>query len=142
MKASNNAINLIKVSETVKLKAYKCPAGVPTIGWGHTKGVKMGQIITIQEATKMLYEDVLVCENAVNRLVKVKLSQGRFDALVDFVFNLGSGNLASSTLLKLINKNPNDPAIKAQFMRWVHSGSQVLGGLVIRREKEVELYFS
>lgn len=142
MKASNNAINLIKVSETVKLKAYRCPAGVLTIGWGHTKGVKIGQTITIQEATKMLYEDVAVCESAVNRLIKVKLSQGRFDALIDFVFNLGSGNLASSTLLKLINNNPDDPAIRKQFLRWAHSGSEVLKGLVIRREKEVELYFS
>lgn len=142
MKASSKAINLIKQSEKLKLTAYKCPAGVWTIGWGHTKGVKMGQVITIQEANRMLCEDVAVCESAVNRLVKSSINQNKFDALVDFVFNLGAGNLASSTLLKLINNNPNDPAIKAQFMRWVHSGSKVLPGLVIRRERDVELYFS
>lgn len=142
MRASSKSINLIKQSESLKLAAYRCPAGVPTIGWGHTKGVKMGQVITIQEANRMLCEDVAVCESAVNRLIKSSISQNKFDALVDFVFNLGSGNLASSTLLKLINNNPNDPAIKGQFLKWVHSGSKVLPGLVIRRERDVELYFS
>lgn len=141
MKASSNAYNLIKGFEGLRLEAYKCPAGVPTIGYGHTKGIKMGHKITIQEAEQLLQSDVIVCENALKRLVKVDITQNQYDALIDFVFNLGEGNFGSSVLLKLINKNHNDPAIKNQFMRWKHSGTKVVDGLVRRREKEVELYF-
>ena len=141
MKSSELLIKKIKEFEGCRLSAYTDSVGVPTIGVGHTKGVKIGQKISMEQAESFLREDLFSVEKYVNTIPEVN-TQGKFDALVDFVFNLGSGNLASSTLLKLINNNPDDPAIAKQFKRWVHSGSEVLKGLVIRREKEVELYFS
>ena len=100
MKTSQRGINLIKQYESFRAEAYRCPAGVWTIGYGHTRDVKSGDKITEPEALKLLRQDVQTAEKAVSTLVKKPLDQNRFDALVSFVYNTGSGNFASSTLLE------------------------------------------
>ena len=132
MKASNLLIEKIKDFEGCKLSAYKDSVGVPTIGIGHTKGVKMGQVITMEQAEAFLKEDLLPVEKYVNTIKKVK-TQGQFDALVDFAFNLGVGALQSSTLLKKINANASTKEIQEQFLRWNKAGGKILNGLVLRR---------
>lgn len=140
MKATNNAIEIIKKNEGLKLTAYLDVVGVPTIGWGSTRGVKMGMTITRQQAEELLRKDVQVAENDVNSH-NIALNQNQYDALVSFTFNLGGGNLRSSTLLKKIKANPCDPTIRAEFDRWVYAGGKVMNGLVKRRKEEAELYF-
>lgn len=132
---------MIATHEGLRLEAYLCPAGVWTIGYGHTKGAKPGMTITRQQAEALLREDLLTAENTVNRL-HLKLNQNQFDALVSFVFNVGSGNFQRSTLLKKIQANANDPAIASEFNKWNRGGGRVLPGLVKRRKQEAELYFS
>lgn len=139
MKASAILINHIKKCEGLRLKAYRCPAGVPTIGYGSTKGVRMGMVITAAEAEGRLLNDLTQFENYVNSLNVCK-TQGQFDALVDFCFNLGNGRLASSTLLKHIKANKPVSEIQKQFLRWNKSGGKVLRGLTIRREWEAKRY--
>jgi lysozyme len=143
MKTSQKGIDLIKQFEGFQSKAYKCPAGVPTIGYGHTKTAKMGQIITQQEAENLLKTDLIEAENAVkSACIGININQNQFDALVSFVFNLGTKNFFSSALLKLIRKNTNDPAIRNEFSKWKHAGGKELPGLVKRRKAEAELYFN
>lgn len=139
---SEQGINLIKQHESFRAEAYRCPAGVWTIGYGHTGEVKPGDKITELEALQLLRQDVETAEKAVSALVKKPLNQNRFDALVSFVYNTGSGNFAGSTLLKKINHNPDDPAIATEFRKWVYGGGRQLPGLVTRRESESNLYFS
>jgi len=141
MKLSENGKKLIKKFEGCRLKAYKCPAGVLTIGYGHTKGVTSNQIITQAEADRLFDEDIKTFENAVNSLVKVPLTQNQFDALVSFTFNLGIGALKNSTLLRLLNKGDYRGASQ-QFGLWVHVGKIVLHGLVVRREEEKKLFLT
>ena len=100
MKCSQEGLALIKKFEGCKLKAYKCSAGVWTIGYGHTAGVKEGDVISQPEADKLLEEDIAKFEDYVNDNVIVELNEGQFDALVAWTFNLGVGNLRSSTMLK------------------------------------------
>lgn len=140
MKVSRECLEAIRGFEGFKAKAYKCPAGVWTIGYGHTKGVRSGQVITEKQAAVLLEGDILPCENFVNAL-KLDLSQGQFDALVDFCFNLGSAALSGSALLRKIRVNVDDPAIRGEFMRWVHAGGRVLSGLQKRRMWEAQRYF-
>jgi lysozyme len=146
MKTSQKGIDLIKRFEGLKLTSYLCPAKIQTIGYGTTrinnKPVPVGLTITEFEADRFLRRDLLVFESAVKRLVKVTLNQNQFDALVSFVYNVGIASLQRSTLLDLINKNPNDPAIRAQFMRWNIAGGRALTGLTRRRTAEANLYFS
>lgn len=130
---------LICESERCYLTAYLCPAGVPTIGWGHTRGVKLGDRCTVQQADIWLTQDLEEAAAGVASVVKVPLTQGQFDALVSFVFNLGSRRLAESTLLILLNKGDYRAAAD-QFGLWVHSGSEVLAGLVKRRAAEAALF--
>ena len=137
MKASEICINAIKGFETLELKAYKCPANVLTIGYGHTRGVKVGQIITEAQADALLKGDILVVEQFLNGL-SIALTQGQFDALVDFCFNLGQQKLLNSTLLAKISVHASDAEITAQFRRWVYGGGKKLNGLVKRREWEVQ----
>ena len=137
MRASEECINAIKGFETLQLKAYKCPAGVLTIGYGHTRGVKEGQVITEIQADVLLKGDVLVVEKSVNDL-GLTLTQGQFDALVDFCFNLGRTKLLNSTLFVKILDHAPDDEIAAQFRRWVYGGGKKLNGLVKRREWEVQ----
>lgn len=139
MKTSLNGLKIIKDFEGLRLKAYKCSAGVWTIGYGHTSGVKEGDVITKEQAEKYLKKDVISFENTVNGVVKVKLNQNQFDALVSLVFNIGSGAFKKSTLLKKLNAGDYDSASE-QFLVWVKAGGQTLKGLVNRREQERALF--
>jgi lysozyme len=141
MKTSQRGIELIKKHEGLRLAAYLCPAGIPTIGYGHTKGVKLGQVITETEAEQFLIEDLKTSEQEIDSL-NLRLNQNQFDALVSFVFNVGAGNFRSSTLLRRVRLNSNDNDIENQFKRWVYANGRVLPGLVKRRNDEAKLYFS
>lgn len=139
-------ITLIKKHEGLKLYAYLCPAKVPTIGFGNTfyedgSRVKMGDKITRDRAEKLLQHIVAAFAVQVDRLVTSDINANQRAALVSFAYNLGVGQLQKSTLLKKVNANPNDPAIRAEFMKWVKAGGVVLRGLVIRRQDEANLYF-
>lgn len=140
-KPSINCIELIKKVESCVLIAYQKKDDVPTIGYGHTKGVKLGMEISQEEANFFLLEDAIEAGNYVNRLVKTKLNQNQFDALTDFVFNFGATKFNNSTLLKLINVNPNDGMIADQFIRWKYWADTIRSGLIRRRALEIELYF-
>lgn len=139
MKASEILIAEIKSCESLRLKAYRCPAGVPTIGYGSTNGVRMGMIITKEEAEKRLRDDLSTAERYVNGLNVCK-TQGQFDALVDFAFNVGCGRLKTSTLLKYIREGKPVSEIQKQFLRWNKSGGVVLAGLTKRRQWEASRY--
>ena len=140
MKSSELLLNKIIDFEGCKLTAYKCPAGVWTIGVGHTKGVKQGQTISEAQAISLLKGDLLPCENYVNNL-GVCRTQGQFDALVDFAFNLGTAALGRSTLLKYIRQGKAEQYIRGEFAKWVKSGGKTLAGLVKRRAWEADRYF-
>jgi len=131
----------IKHFEGCSLKSYYCVAGRCTIGYGSTgPHVKPGMVITHERAEELLRQDVAKAEKAVTELVKVPLTQGQFDAAVDFVFNLGRDALAKSSLLKLLNQGRHDDAGE-QLMRWVHAGSRVIPGLQRRRQAARDLWF-
>lgn len=140
MKIGIKGLNLIKSFEGCSFTAYKCPAGIWTIGYGHTKGVKEGMRISSDQADKYLLEDLTDAESAVNSH-KLYVNQNQYDALVSFTFNLGAGNLSKSTLLRLAKTNPNDPAIRVEFMKWDKAKGKVLKGLTRRRKAEADLYF-
>ena len=139
MRPSEKLMYAIKQFEGCHLKAYKCPAGVWTIGWGHTKGVQPGQVITQAQADSLLQGDLLDYVNFVNNL-KLKLTQGQFDALVDFAYNCGVGNLNKSTLLRKVRMNSSLTEIQDEFRRWNKGGGKVLPGLVKRREWEAQRF--
>lgn len=139
MRTSQDGINLIKKFEGCRLSAYRCPAGVWTIGYGHTKDVRQGQKITQTQAEEFLKEDLKIYEQAVDECVKVPLSQNQFDALVSFCYNCGSGALRTSTLLRLLNEG-NYSSAADQFLRWNKAGGKVLAGLSRRREEERALF--
>ena len=141
MKTSQKGIDLIKRFEGFSPTAYLCPAGVWTIGYGHTAGVREGDSVDEDTAEDFLREDLADAEGAVEKYVKVPLKQWQFDALVSFTFNLGAGNLYSSTLLKKVNRNPDDPSIRQEFEKWVYADGRVLQGLVDRRKAEADMYF-
>lgn len=139
MRTSENGLALIRQAEGLRLRAYKCPAGVWTIGFGTTAGVKEGQVITKERAEELLRDDVKRFEDQVLRLVKVPLTQGQLDALVSFTYNLGAANLGNSTLLRLLNAGDYRGAA-AQFDRWTKAGGKELPGLVKRRAAERALF--
>ena len=139
MKISDAGLAAVKRFEGLRLDAYLCPAGVPTIGYGSTKGVVMGMSISEEEAEALLREDLKWSEAAVNHQVRVPLTQGQFDALVSFTFNLGQGALASSTLLRMLNAGDYEGAAK-QFDRWIYAGDQKLPGLIARRNDEQAMF--
>jgi lysozyme len=147
MIASKNCINLIKMFEGYKPKSYLCPASVVTIGWGSTmytdgRKIKIGDTINEQQAEQMLMWELKNKSTAMHGLT---LNQNQFDSLLSFVYNLGIGAFAKSTLRKKILLNPNDSAIKTEFMKWnkARVGGELmeLKGLTRRREAEAELYF-
>lgn len=138
---SEQGIDFIKHWEGLRTNAYKCPAGVWTIGYGHTNGVKSGMMISHIQAEQLLKKDLLKFEKAVNELVTVKINQRQFDALVSFTFNCGISAFARSSLLKKINRKHFFSAA-SEFMRWVHAERQVLPGLVQRRQQEKEMFLS
>ena len=138
MKSSELLINKIKEFEGCKLFAYRDSVGIPTIGVGHTKGVKMGQSITMAQAETLLKGDLLPIEKFINTIKEVN-TQGEFDALVDFAFNLGLGALKKSTLLlKIIDKYPTKN-IQSEFLKWDKAGGKKLRGLTLRRQAESAL---
>lgn len=136
---SRKGVEFIKRWEGCRTDAYKCPAGVWTIGYGHTKTARTGMMISLEQADKLLLEDLKIFEEAVRRLVTVPLNQNQFDALVSFVFNAGITAFTNSTLLKLLNAG-NYIGASGQFSRWVYAGKKVLPGLVSRREAEYQLF--
>lgn len=144
MKTGQKAIQIITESETLRLETYLCPAGVRTIGYGHTgSDVLPGMKIETEEAERLLKSDLVRFENVVNKLVKVPLNQNQFDALISLVFNIGEGNFKGSTLLKKLNASEFAGAA-LEFPKWnkgrVKGELKVLPGLVIRREREKNLF--
>lgn len=135
MKTSKNGINLIKKFEGCVLKAYKCPAGVLTIGYGHTKGVFAGQVICEEEAEEMLKQDLPTYEDAVNKYMDIyNFNQNQFDALVSFAYNIGSIDQLTQ------NGTRSKYQIADMMLEYIHAGSQVLPGLINRRREERALY--
>lgn len=130
---------LIKDYEGLHLKPYLCPAKIWTIGYGHTRTVRAGMVITSAQAEALLEEDVQLAERAVARLVQVPLNDNQFAALVSFVFNVGTANFENSTLLKLLNRGWYEQ-VPAQLTRWNRAGNEVLGGLARRRAAEARLW--
>ena len=136
MVTSTNGINLIKKFEGCRLTAYRCSAGVLTIGYGHTKGVTEGMIITEQQATDLLKSDLKTSENAVNKYSAYNFNQNQFDALVSFTFNCGSGNLS-----KLTAKGTRTLAeISNALLLYNKANGKKLVGLVKRRHAEKTLF--
>lgn len=154
MNISSTGTQLIHSFEKLRLKPYLCPAGVPTIGWGNTfyqngKKVKLtDRPISEKEADELYAFIISMCAADVNSLLKVPVKQHQFDALVSFAYNVGSDidaddipeGLGDSTLLKLINNNPDDPKIVAEWLKWNKSNGKVSNGLVRRRTVEVYYY--
>lgn len=140
MRVSDICFEKIQEFEGLRLTAYKCPAGIWTIGFGHTKGVKMGQTITKAQAETLLRGDLLPCEEYVRGL-NLELTQGQFDALVDFCFNLGTAALQRSTLLQKVRTKADEQTIRGEFAKWVNAGGVRLQGLVKRRAWEADRYF-
>ena len=133
MRASQTLIDAIKKFEGCSLIAYKCPAGVLTIGYGHTKDVKPGDKITQYQAEQFLREDLAPAEAVASKTKRVCVSQGRFDAVVDFIYNCGAANWNSSTLKKYMEQGQETGKIQEQFIRWVNAKGVKQGGLVSRR---------
>ncbi len=135
----DKAKELIKKFEGCKLKAYKCPAGIWTIGYGHIKGVTKGMEITQEEAEKMLDEDINEFAEQIKKL-NLQLNENQFNAILSFAFNVGIGKFAGSTMCRLLRqKNYKDAG--NEFYRWCYAGGKVLEGLKKRREAERELFF-
>ena len=143
MRISEAGVDLIKSFEGCKLESYKCPAGIWTIGYGHTSSdVTSGLSIDEQEAESLLYDDLVKFEDGVNKLTcELDITQGMFDALVCFAYNVGLDALARSTLLKLLKQNKVLEASE-QFKVWNKAGGKELAGLTRRRNAEAELFLS
>jgi len=150
MKITNISIqglDLIKKYEGFRSKPYLCPAKVPTIGYGATyypNGTKVkltDKAIDKEYATTLLITMLNTYEKAVDSYTTDNITQNQFDAIVSLAYNIGVGNLKSSTLLKKVNNNPKDLAIQKEFMKWVNAGGKKLEGLVKRRTEEANLYF-
>lgn len=146
MKISSNGIELIKQFEGLSLVPYLCPANIPTIGWGNTfyenmKKVTMQDGPITRERADSLFNFLVTTNyvNVVNRLVIVDINQNQFDALVSFVYNLGSGNFEKSTLLKKVNQSDFISA-SLEFEKWNKANGKILKGLTKRRLAEKELF--
>jgi len=139
MNISQEGISLIKKFEGCELEAYKCAAGVWTIGYGHTKNVKENDVITKEEAESMLVHELQEYCNDVDIAVKVDLKQNEFDALVSWTYNLGPTNLNSSTMLRVLNEGKHDD-VPTQIKRWNKAGGEVLKGLIRRRNAEALMF--
>ena len=133
------AKRIIKEFEGLRLTAYLCPAGVWTIGYGHTKGVKRGMKIDQAQADRLLDIDLIDVARSIRQLVKVNINDNQTQALVSFVFNIGAGAFAKSTLLRKIN-NRDFLAASLEFRKWVYAKGVKLPGLVRRRSVEKDLF--
>ena len=139
MIASQDSVDLVKFFEGFEGKAYLCPANVWTIGYGRTKNVQEGDRITKVQAERDLLEELEEFAEQVLNSVKVELTQNELDALTSWTYNLGVGNLNSSTLLKKLNTG-NKGEVPTEMLRWNKAGGKVLAGLTKRREAEAELW--
>jgi lysozyme len=141
MTYSQDCVDLVKQSEGFSAHPYKDSAGYGTIGYGHkiVAGEDFEDGLTVSEAETLMRADLDKTAGAVNELVKVPLSQGQFDALTDFAFNLGAANLRNSTLLRKLNSGYGEE-VPAELLRWVYAGGEKLPGLVTRRQREVALW--
>lgn len=139
MKTSVEGLALIKKFEGLELEAYKCAAGVWTIGYGHTKDVQEGDVWSESHADHMLEVELEEFEGYINDNVSAPLSQNQFDALVSWVYNLGPANLKASTMLKVLNSGDYE-GVPAQIQRWNKAGGKVLEGLIRRRKAEALLF--
>jgi lysozyme len=144
----NKGYLFITKHEGLRLKPYLCPAKIPTIGYGNTyysdgkRVTLLDKDITKQQAFEMFKEIANRFAKRVDTLVTSNINQNQFNSLVSFAYNVGTGNFSSSTLLKKVNKNPNDLTIKDEFLKWNKAGGKVLNGLTNRRNEEADLYFS
>lgn len=137
MKTSENGLNLIKKFESLKLNAYLCPAGIWTIGYGHTGNVKEGDLITKEIADELLIKDVEIFENKVKRNIKVELNQNQFDALVSYFFNIGY----SEEMIKLVNQKASNERIRNWLENhYITANGKILEGLKLRRKAEADLF--
>jgi len=142
MKPGRYAIELIRTFEGFRAKPYLCPAGKPTVGYGHTKNVRMtDQPISESLAVQLLREDVAEVAAGILARVMVPLTQRQFDALISFTYNVGIGNLSSSTLLRKLNAGDYAGAA-AELLRWDKAGGKQLPGLRARRQAEREMFLS
>lgn len=141
MKYSNRGLALTKGFENCKLVAYKDGGGVWSIAYGHTQGVTAGMTCTQQQADDWLRAEIGAAERAVNSMVRVTITQGQFDALVDFAYNCGIGALHGSTLMRKLNNGDYNGA-KAEFAKWNHDNGMAVAGLTRRRAAEAELFGS
>jgi lysozyme len=148
MKPSQKAVDLIKQFEGFRANAYLCPANVPTIGygstsWGNGQKVKMGEVVSMTTAEKLLLVDL---EKRSKFLQGLKINQNQFDALISFIYNLGVGAFLNSTLFRKVQQDPQDVTIRHEFMKWnkarVGGKLVVLRGLTRRRDAEVNLYYA
>ena len=139
MKLSQDCVELVKHFEGFEDTAYLCPANVWTIGYGRTRNVKEGDRITEPQAERDLLEELEEFKHQVLNSVKVELKQNELDALTSWTYNLGVGNLKSSTLLKKLNAGNKDE-VPAEIVRWNKANGKVLAGLTKRREAEAELW--
>jgi lysozyme len=143
----NKGIAIIRKYEGLRLQAYICPSGLPTIGFGATfyengSRVQLGDKITRDRADQLLFFQVKLFADEVQRIVKVNLDENQLGALVSFCFNVGGAAFGKSTLARKVNANPSDSTIRNEFMRWTRGGGKVLPGLVKRREEEANLYYA
>jgi len=141
MTFSQDCVDLVKQSEGFSAHPYRDSAGYGTVGYGHkiVAGEDFEDGLTVSEAETLMREDLDKAAHAVNELVKVPLTQGQFDALADFTFNLGGANLRNSTLLRKLNSGYADE-VPAELLRWIYAGGEKLSGLIVRRQREVDLW--
>jgi lysozyme len=147
MQCNEAGLRIIKHFEGFHSKPYLCPAGVPTIGFGSTRGLNGKRIrtnsahITEEEGEELLQRDVQSAASAVKRLIQIELNENELSALCSFVYNLGSGRLQSSTLRAKLNRGDYEGAA-LEFPKWRRAGGKILRGLVLRREMEVKLFLA
>lgn len=138
-KANQAGRDLIKNYEGLRLKSYLCPAGVWTIGWGHTKTARPMQQISLEQAEALFNDDIAEVEAGVERLVTVPLTENHFAALVCFAYNVGIAAFGRSTLLKRLNGGAYD-SVPEELLKWTKAGGKISKGLVKRREAEAALW--
>ena len=139
MTISQKGIDLIKTFEGCKLFAYRDSVGIPTIGYGHIKDVKMGMSITQKQAEEFLKGDIKPVERLLNGM-GINYTQNQFDALTSWIFNLGEGNFKKSTMYKNIVAKKSDAEITDQMVKWVIAGGKPLAGLKRRRVAEANMF--
>ena len=143
----NKGLAIIRKYEGCRLRAYLCPANKWTIGWGNTvyedgSAVKKGDVITQQRADALFIAITNKFAIEIRPLITATINDNQFGSLLSFAYNAGTARFRNSTLLRLVNANPNNPLIRDEFMKWNKSGGQVLNGLTRRRADEADLYFS